>query len=373
MKTSDIVEVTHGTLAEANAWRLRQKRLAKARKEREAQEAAQKKNAPSKMPKAAAPQGSPIKPKNLLNLLKQTFTEWNEDKAPQLSAALAYYTIFSIAPLLVIAIAVAGLVLGPQAVQDKLIGQIQGVVGHDSAVFIQNMVQSASKPSHGILATIIGLVTLLGGAAGVFGQMKAALNTIWNVTPPKVAGIQGILLSLKNQFLSFGMVLGIGFLLMVSLLLSAALSALSQFLSGPNTTLAGVWEIVDIIVSFGVITVLFAAIYRVLPDAKIAWRDVWLGAAITALLFTVGKYLLGLYLGRSTASSTFGAAGSLVVLLLWIYYSSQILFFGAEFTQVYANTHGSRIGTKAAEDAAAINSAKDTTSKALAKGQPARA
>lgn len=281
-------------------------------------------------------------PATIFELLKTTFTEWNADKAPQLAAALAYYTIFSMAPLLIIAIAVAGLAFGQQAAQDQVRTQIQGLVGSEGADFIQSMIQSASKPGTGAIATIIGVVALLSGAAGVVAQLKNALNTIWNVKPPPgPGGLKGILVTIQQQLLSFGMVLGIGFLLLVSLLLSAIIAGVSSLFGDRVPTL--LYEVLNFVISFGIITLLFAAIYKVLPDANIRWKDVWIGAAITSLLFTIGKLLIGLYLGHSGTASTYGAAGSLVVILLWIYYSAQILFFGAELTQVYANQYGDPI------------------------------
>jgi len=297
-----------------------------------------------------------MKPKALLDLLKQTVSEFGEDKAPQLAAALSYYTIFSIAPLLVIVIAIAGLVFGQDAAQNKIVDQITGVVGADAANLIQTMIQNANKPGAGTIATIIGGVTLLAGAAGVYGQLKNSLNTIWNIEPkPGPGGIKGIISGLLTQVLSFGMVLGTGFLLLVSLVLSAALAALGSWLGERLPIPSGVWELINAAVSFGVITLLFAAIYKFLPDAKITWRDVLLGAAVTSLLFALGKFLIGLYLGKTVSASAYGAAGALVVLLLWIYYSAQILFFGAEFTQVYARTHGSLLPkADAAQPATAV-------------------
>jgi membrane protein len=271
-------------------------------------------------------------------LLKQTGKEWSEDKVPRLGAALAYYTVFAIAPLLIIAIAIAGLVFTKSNVQDQVIAQLRTLMSDDAAKAIKEMLENAGQPKAGLLATIIGVVTLLFGASGVFGQLKDAMNTIWGVQPRPGRGIMGII---KDRFLSFTMVLGIGFLLLVSLMISAALSAVQTFFFGDGTGI--VLQIVNFAISLIVITLLFAVIYKVLPDAKIAWRDVWIGAAFTALLFTVGKYLIGVYLGRSSTTSTFGAFGSLVVILLWVYYSAQILFFGAEFTQVYANQYGSRV------------------------------
>ncbi len=284
-------------------------------------------------------------PKTILGLLKTTFDEWNKDKAPQLAAALAYYTIFSIAPLLIVAIAVAGLVFGQQAAQDQVRTQIAGLVGPQGADFIQSMIHNANKPGSGIFATILGVVTLLAGAAGVVAQLKSTLNTIWNVQPPPgPGGLKGILVAIRQQLLSFAMVLGVGFVLLVSLLLSAVTAGISGIVGDRVPTFS--YEALNFVISFGIITLLFAAIYKVLPDAEIHWRDVWVGAAVTSLLFTIGKVLIGLYLGHSATASTYGAAGSLVVILLWIYYSAQILFFGAELTQVYANQYGTRVESR---------------------------
>jgi membrane protein len=281
-----------------------------------------------------------MNPKAMFELLKKTFAEWNEDKAPRLAAALAYYTVFSLAPLLIIVIAISGLVFGREAAQGQIVGQIQGLVGEQGAQVIQTMIEGASKPSASILATIIGLATLLLGAGGLFGQLQDALNTIWEVQPKPGRGIFGML---QTRFLSFTLVVGTGFLLLVSLVLSAALQAFSGYLGGLFPNAGIVLQIVNILLSFAVITLLFAMIYKVLPDVKIAWSDVWIGAVATALLFTIGKFLIELYLGRSSTASTFGAAGSLVVLLLWVYYAAQILLLGAEFTQVYANQYGSHV------------------------------
>jgi membrane protein len=305
---------------------------------------------------------SPLRPRNALYLLRNTVEQWNSDKAPQLAAALAYYTIFSMAPLLIIVIAIAGLVFGHSAAENQIIGQIRSMVGEQSALLIQDMLKSARRPADGVLATIIGLVTLVAGAAGAFGQLKAALNTIWDVPPAQEpGGLAGLLNTLKQEFLSFAMVLGIGFLLLVALVLSAALAALSNFANNNVTVPPVIWETINFVVSFGIITLLFAAIYKVLPDAKIAWQDVWIGAALTSLLFTIGKLLLGLYLGRSSVALSYGAAGSLVVILLWVYYSVQILFFGAEFTQVYANRFGSKISYRAASKAQTAQRAQATS------------
>lgn len=281
-----------------------------------------------------------MKLKEIIGLFKQTFAEWQEDKASRLAAALAYYTAFSIAPLLIIVIAIAGLVFGQDAAQGEIVGQLQGLVGREGAEAIQTMIENSRKPSEGIIATLIGFAFLIFGATGVFTQLQDALNTIWEVAPKPGGGVTRVV---KERFPSFAMVLGIGFLLLVSLILSAGLAALSNYLGHLIPSLQLLWPVVNFVFSFCLITVLFAMIYRVLPDAEIAWGDVWIGAAITSFLFTIGKSLIGLYLGNSSIGSTYGAAGSFVVLLLWVNFSAQILFFGAEFTQVYANKYGSRI------------------------------
>lgn len=281
-----------------------------------------------------------MKPKVIVELLKETFKEWQEDKASRLAAALAYYTAFSIAPLIIIAIAIAALVFGEEAARGGIEDQLRGLIGQQGAEAVEEMIKNSSKPAEGTIATIISVVFLLFGASGVFGQLQDSLNTIWEVAPKPGRGVMGFI---KDRFLSFAMVLGIGFLLLVSLILSAVLAGLSNVLGSMMPGMSFLWSLLNFFISFGVITLLFALIYRVLPDAKIAWGDVWFGAIITALLFTIGKSLIGLYLGNSSVGSTYGAAGSFVVLLLWVNYSAQILFFGAEFTQVYANKYGSRI------------------------------
>jgi membrane protein len=273
-------------------------------------------------------------------LLKDTFQKWSTDKAPRLGAALSYYTVFSLVPLLILTIAIAGLVFGKDAAQQAMMGQIESLVGPQSAAAIQQMLEIAQKPSSGALASLIAIGTLLLGASGVFAQLQDALNTVWGVEPKTGRGIWGVI---KDRFFSFMAVLGTGFLLLVSLVLSAALAAFGKlFLSslpGQETAL----HVANFAISFGVITLLFAMMFKLLPDAKIVWHDVWIGAGITSLLFTVGKFLIGMYLGKADVGSAYGAAGSLVILLVWVYYSSQILLFGAEFTSVYANRYGSHI------------------------------
>jgi len=281
-----------------------------------------------------------MKLKDSWNLLKATGQEWVKDKVPRLGAALAYYTALSIAPLVVIIIAIAGLVYGQRAAQHQLNTQIQEWVGHDAAMGIQAMIKHSRSVAEGVIAGGVGVVMLLLGASGVFSELQDSLNTIWEVQPKPGRGILGML---KDRFLSFAMVLGIGFLLLVSLVITSALSAVGTYFAGLFADIASVLQVVNFLVSVGVILLLFALIFKYLPDAKIAWKDVWMGAALTAFLFVLGKYLLGLYLAHSSLASTYGAPGSFVVLLVWVYYSAQILYFGAEFTKVYANKFGSRI------------------------------
>jgi membrane protein len=278
--------------------------------------------------------------KTIIDILKKTYSEWSEDKASRLAAALAYYSVISLAPILVILIAIAGLVFGKEAAQGQVVSEIRQFVGDLGAEAIQTVIVNTSDPQSGTFATIFGVITLLFGASGVFAQLQDGMNTIWEVQPKPGRGIFAVI---KDRFLSLTMVLGVGFLLLVSLGISAALAAFGKFLGGilplPEVLLA----ILNFIISFCLITLLFAMIFKFLPDVKIGWRDVWIGAALTSFLFTLGKFILGFYLGRSSVTSAYGAAGSIVLILIWVYYSSQILFFGAEFTQVYANTYGSRI------------------------------
>lgn len=278
-----------------------------------------------------------LHPKSILPILKQVVAEFSQDNCMQLAAALAYYSIFSLAPLLIIVIAVVGFIWGDEAARGSLQGQISGMVGSDTASMLQTMVANASKPSTNIWATIIGGATLIFGASGVFNQLKQSLNQIWNIPAPTGLGVMGFI---KTRVLCFAMVLGIGFLLLISLVLSAVLTALDHLISTYVPIPTVFLQVLSFALSFGVVTLLFALIYKILPDARVQWRSVWLGAAVTALLFTIGKTILGLYLGREGVASSYGAAGSFVVLLMWVYYSSLILFVGAEFTQVFARKMG---------------------------------
>jgi membrane protein len=282
-----------------------------------------------------------LSPKKFWSLLTEGFNQWwNEDRPFELAAALAYYTIFSLAPLLVIAISVAGFVFGREAAQEQVVGTLSGFVGKDGGAAIQTMIDNASKQqsSDSIVAMLVGVALLLFGAGGVVGQLQSSLNMIWGVEPKPGRGLFGFL---RERFISYAMVLGVGFLLLVSLIVTAALAAFDQFLDGPMPGAGIVLQIVHFIVSLGLIAFVFAAIYRFMPDARIAWKDVVIGGVLTAILFNVGKFVIGLYLGQSSVTSVYGAAGSLVTLLLWIYYSSLIFFFGAELTQVYATRFGS--------------------------------
>ncbi len=280
------------------------------------------------------------KPRGVLPLLKQAAADWNEDDATKLAASLSFYTALSVAPLLIIAIAVAGLVFGEDAARGEILGQLQGLVGHDSAKTVESMVESAAKPKTGIISTVISVLVLVFGATGVFAELQTSLNHIWEVKPKPGRGIWQVV---RQRFLSLGMVLGIGFLMLVALIVSTALSAIGKWAEATLPGAVILWQIGMHVVAFALIATLFAMIYKVLPDAEISWRDVWVGAAVTALLFTIGKFLIGLYLGRASVTSSYGAAGSIIVFLLWVYYSAQILFMGAEITQVYARMYGNRI------------------------------
>lgn len=275
-----------------------------------------------------------MRPKTLWRLITRAFEEWLHDQAPLQAAALAFYTIFAIAPLLIISISVAGLLFGEEAARGEIFEQIRFLVGEDGARAVETVMENAARPAASIPAAAIGLLVLLFGASGVFGQLQQALNAVWHVQPKEGRGFWGIL---RDRFVSFTMVVGVGFLLMVSLLLSAALHGFARFLNEQWPGSASMIQALNVAVSYGVFTALFAMMYKVLPDIRMRWRDVWFGAAITAALFALGKYLIGLYLGRSSLGSTYGAAGSLVIVLVWVYYSSQVLLFGAEVTKVLTN------------------------------------
>jgi membrane protein len=273
-------------------------------------------------------------------LFQETFKEWSEDKASRLAAALAYYTIFSIAPLLIIVIAIAGAVFGEEAARGQIVAQIQGLVGPDGAKFLETAIKNANQPKTGAIASIISVVVLLLGATGLFTELQDSLNTIWKVKPKPGRAISNII---RLRVLSFALVIGIGFLLLVSLVISTALAALVTYFSNLLPGVDFLWPILNFILSFAITTFLFGLIFKVLPDVKIAWSDVLIGAILTSFLFSIGRFFLGQYLGNGSFGSTYGAAASLVVILAWVNYAAQILFFGAEFTQVYARRYGSGI------------------------------
>jgi membrane protein len=283
-----------------------------------------------------------MSPKQIWRVLKESFGEWNRDNASRLAAALAYYTIFSIAPLLILVIAIAGLFFDATSVREQLMGQIQALVGTDGADFLRSVLDNANRPGEqsGWVASAISVGLLILGATGVLTQLQTALNVVWNVKAKPELGFWGVL---RKRALSFGMLLGIGFVLLVSLMLSAIVAGFSSYLNNLAPGLDAAGQLLSFLVSFGVTTFVFALIYKFVPDVNISWGDVWFGGIVTALLFSLGKTLIGLYLGNNSFGSTYGAAGSVVILLVWVFYSAQILFFGAELTQVYARRYGSRI------------------------------
>jgi membrane protein len=268
-------------------------------------------------------------------IIRETLSQWIDERAPRMAASLAFYTTFSLAPILIIAVALAGLVFGRDAAQGKIVGEMQGLVGVAGARAIQDLVENASRPASGTLATLIGVITLLFGATGVVGELQDSLNTIWNVRARPKSSWWTLV---RTRIVSFAMVLGIGFVLLVSLVLSTLLNTLTEFAGRLVTSIEPIAHLLDFGFSFFGVTLLFGMLYKWIPDARVAWRDVWAGAAVAAVLFAVGKFALGYYLGRSSLTSAYGAAGSLVVLLLWVYYSAQILLFGAEWTQVCATS-----------------------------------
>ncbi|KYC35630.1 ribonuclease BN [Scytonema hofmannii PCC 7110] len=278
--------------------------------------------------------------KEIWGLLQETYKEWSNDKASRLAAALSYYTIFSIAPLLIIVIAIAGAVFGEDAARGAIREQLQGLIGQSGAEVIQTAIENASQPQAGTIASLISIVVLLFGATGLFNELQDSLNTIWEVQPKPGRAVKTMV---RQRFASFAMVVAIGFLLLVSLVLSAVLAGIVGYFSNLLPGVDFIWQVINFILGFVITTVLFGLIFKVLPDVKITWNDVLIGAALTSLLFSIGRYLLGQYLGNGSFGSTYGAAGSLVVILAWVNYAAQILFFGAEFTQVYARKYGSRI------------------------------
>jgi membrane protein len=281
-----------------------------------------------------------VNPKAIWSLLKESVGAWSDDKSPRLGAALSFYTVFAMPPLFMIAIFIASLVFNPNSVQTQMFSEVGGLIGKKSAEAIHAAMAAQYQANKGLVASSIAVVTLILTATGLFIELQDALNTIWRVEAKPGHGVLGFI---RIRLMSFAMVVGIGFLLLVSLIVSAGLAAATKYISGLLPGVGVVSVIASDVVSFAVITVLFAMIFKVLPDVRIAWRDVWIGGVVTSLLFTGGKFLLGWYLGRSTTISAYGAAGSVVLILLWVYYSAQILFFGAEITKVHAIRFGMRV------------------------------
>lgn len=286
-------------------------------------------------------------------VIKQTGASWSDDHVARLAAALAFYTVLSLAPLLVLTVAVAGFFFGEEAARGQIAGQLASIVGEQAGKGIQTVLSHANEPEGGTFGSILGIVVLIFGASGVFGELQSALNEIWEVEPRPGRGILGFL---RDRFFSFSLVLGVAFLLLVSLVISAALSAMGKFFSFTLPGGALLWQLLNAGISFAVITSLFAVLLRVVPDIKVPWKGIWPGAAVTALLFTIGKFALGLYLGRASVASPYGAAGSVVVLVIWVYYAAQIVFLGAEFTREYVRARGMEI--KPARDAVPLNTSK---------------
>ncbi|MFL5472851.1 MAG: YihY/virulence factor BrkB family protein, partial [Gemmatimonadales bacterium] len=265
---------------------------------------------------------------------------WWNDNVPRLGASLAYYTLFALAPILVVAIAIGGLAFGPEAVRGEIVGQIQGLIGREGAEAVQAMLEGASRPGSSIAATVVGIITFFLGATGAFLELQTALNAIWHVEPKSDGSYWRVLV--MQRVISFGLVVAMGFLLLTSLLVSAALAAIHRYMGNAFPGMVVLWEALNVIVSLTVITLLFALIYKVLPDVKLSWRDVWVGGLVTAGLFSIGRLVIGLYLGTASVASTYGAAGSVIVILVWVYYSAQIILLGAEFTRAYVDEFGGR-------------------------------
>jgi membrane protein len=305
-----------------------------------------------------------------LRLIWQAIRGWSKDEVPRLGASLAYYTLFSLAPILVIVIAVAGLVFGAEAVRGEIVTQMKGLLGEQGATAVQGLLAGAAFKKGGILATVIGGVAFLAASTGAFLELQHALNKIFRVKVKPGPWFKELI---TNRLRSFGLVLSIGFLLLVSLAVSAALSAASGWIERQNLGAPIVWQLLNVVVSLGVVTVLFALIYRFLPDVRLEWRDVWIGGLLTAVLFTAGKQLIGLYLGRSSTASSYGVAGSVMILLLWVYYSAQVILLGAELTRLYAEHRLGRSPPPTAEAERAPDAHPSAPNGARADDRPARA
>ena len=271
--------------------------------------------------------------------LRAAFAGWWQDNIPRMGAALAYYTLFALAPVLLVVIALGGLIFGAEAVRGQVVGEIHGLIGRDGATAIQDMLEAAKQTRPRLAVTVAAIFTFVLGATAAFLELQGALNSVWKVTPKSSGSLlRDIVL---QRLVSLGLVVGFTFLLLTALVVSAGLAALSSYLGSRFPVDPALWKAADLILSFGVITLLFGLLYKVMPDTHVPWRDAWMGALLTALLFGTGKSLIGLYLGASAITSTYGAAGSVIVILVWVYYSSQIVLFGAEFTKAYGESRGS--------------------------------
>lgn len=316
------------------------------------------------MAEHASERRSPRRFASMWSLTKQAMSAWSNDYASSMGAALAYYTLFSLAPLLLLLIAVAGLVYGADAARGAVLAQFSGLIGQEGAAAIQGLLKSASQPAQSTIASVIGIATLIVGATSIFAELQSDLDRIWRA--PAAKKPSGILGLLRTRLWSFGLIVSMGFLLLVSLVVSAGLEAFGKWYGGWFPGWVITMEIVNQVISLAFVTALFALMYRILPSVRVAWRDVWRGAFATAVLFTIGKFLIGLYLGKAGVASGFGAAGSIVVLLVWVFYSAQIFLLGAEFTWLYAYSHGSR-----ATEAVPQPSAPETTREQAGNRRPA--
>lgn len=277
--------------------------------------------------------------KRFFGLAKQAVNSWLDDYAPSMGAAIAFYTVFSLAPLVIIVIGIAGFFWGEEAVRGQLFAQVNTMVGAEGAKAVESVVQGAQAPTQGVIATLLSIVMLTVGATTVFAELQSALDRIWKVDAKKKSGIWNMI---RSRLLSFGLVMTLAFLLMVSLVVSSVLAALGSWAGGIMPGWELLLQIINLLVTLSILTLLFAMIYRFMPQAAVAWRDVWTGAFVTAVMFEIGKVLIGLYVGKASVASSYAAAGSMVVLLIWVYYAAQVFLLGAEFTRVYAEAHGSR-------------------------------
>ena len=325
---------------------------------------------PWRHPKTAEARESPGGA-GLWQLARKSVIAWSNDYASSMGAALAYYTLFSLAPLLLLVISIAGLVFGADAARGQVVAQLGGLIGPEGGAAVEGLLKSASEPAKSTIASLISVITLTIGATSIFAELQSDLDRIWQA--PEIAKPSGVWGLLRTRLLSFGLIVSIGFLLLVSLVVSAALAALGTWWGAWFGGWVVALQVVNQIVSLLFVTALFALMYRILPSVRVGWQDVWHGAIATGVLFTIGKFAIGMYLGKAGVSSGFGAAGSIVVLLVWVFYSSQIFLLGAEFTWLYAHNHGSRVGEPAPQEAVSVEPAPPAAAPATARRRPAAA